>query len=306
MVKEKSFYRLGFKTVLKRISIGVSLGRRIRMNALACAVMLAAGAASAEEFDIESAAVTLFDSFSKIQQQHDTLAMEPERVLDVQNYLIALMRPHWGMDVGYLADLGSDSQQPPTGILLENMFTGTRAVVSRSFGIDMRAAGELMFRVGSDDINEAQTREEVIASLHSVIPSVRMTDRLLAAEDQDSVARHTAANLQIRMYVLGQEYEFSGEDDLIERLPEIRIVLLDQNKETLATSGPVADRQHPIDSILHMCHALNARGIRIEVGNVLGIGSWTDSYPVAELTRLAAVFNGLDQDRPVQVYMGFR
>ncbi len=262
--------------------------------------------ANAETFDVEGAAVGIFDAFSEIRQHSEPMAIEADRAIDVQNYLIALMRPTWGMDVGYLAEPGAGSERPPTGILLENMFTGTRAVIPRSFGIDMLASGELMFRIGSEDINGADTRESAIASLQSVIPAVRMSDQLLPPESRASVDQHTAANLQIRMFVLGHEVELSPETDWIERLPNVAITLMDQDQATVAQSDVDAPREHPIDAVLRISKTLNSRGITLRIGDVIGIGSWTDGYPVADLTRLAAVFVGLGSQDSPQVYMGFQ
>ncbi len=274
--------------------------------ALACALALVPAGACAESFDIEGAAVAYFEAFSRIQAQHEPVLVEPSQVINVQDYLVALMRPTWGMDVGYLADAAADAEMPPTGILLENMFTGTRAVVTRDFGIEMLAAGELMFRVGSEDINSATTREDALAALQSVIPAVRMSDQLLAADARRNPEQHMAANLQIRMYVLGNEVELADDVDWVERLPKVGITLLDQDKQQLAASSLDPGRTHPIDAVLRMRDALNSRGIALKSDDVLGIGAWTEGYPVADLSRLAAVFDGVVPNQPMQVYMGFK
>jgi len=271
-----------------------------------CTMMIAPSGSNADEFDVEASAVAIFSAFSSVQQQQEAINVQPDRVHEVQDYLIALMRPHWGMDVGYLSDAVAEDAELPTGILLENMFTGTRAIITRDFGIDMYAAGEMVFRVKSENINNAQSREDVMAALHSVIPAVRMTDRLLVDESQHDTHLHTAANLQIRLYVFGQEIELNSETDWVETLSEVDIVLLDQNKIELTTSDTDHAHAHPVDAVLRLCRKLNSRGIQLKSGDVLGIGTWTGSHPVANITRLAAVFDGLDPNQPVQVYMGFR
>ncbi len=232
--------------------------------------------------------------------------MEPGRAIEVQDYLIALMRPTWGMDVGYFAEGVDESGAPSTGILLENHFTGTRAVINRAYGINMHAAGELMFRVGSEFINDATAKDEVIASLESVIPAIRMTDRLLPDQAQEDSEQHLAANLQVRMFVLGGEIPLEDSSDVIDRLSDVQIKLLDQSKSIIVASDAAKQHGHPIDAVCNVVEALKQRGIYLRQGDVIGIGSWTDSYPVADLTRLSAKFDGLDAGDPNKILVGFR
>ena len=98
--------------------------------------------------DIEQTASTLFKSFTKNNSIDQHLDIDSTSAIAVQDFYIALLRPTWGMDVGYSAlatDVENSAFDPPTGVLLENMFTGTRAIIDRSLGIDMQAAAELFF-----------------------------------------------------------------------------------------------------------------------------------------------------------------
>ena len=267
------------------------------------------GGTKAEQIDIESTAVQIFGAIKATQPLEQKLSVSTSDALVVQDYLIALMRPTWGMDVGYCANMAYHSDthlMPQTAILLENMFTGTRAIVSRAFGIDMHAAGELMFRVKSDDINVASTRQEMITAVSSVIPAVRMTDQLLGEDEADDDAASVATNLQVRMFVLGREYKLNDDEDWIQRLPQVSITLSDEGGRELTNSNSQAKRLHPIDSLLLVRDALFERGILLKPNDVVGIGIWTGEYPIATLGRLAADFEGLADDKPERIYMGFK
>lgn len=279
---------------------------RLLANVL-LATLLWCGGASAAHANVEEEAVALYRAYAGVKQHDGDLEVDADLALSVQEFFIALLRPQWGLDVGYVSGEPSGGMSAlPTGILLENMFTGTRSTITRAFGIDMHAAGELVFRVSSTAINEASTRHEALAALHSVIPAVRMTDRLLGEDSRDSGANHVAANLEIRMFVFGSEIHLSSDADWIERLQNVSVELLDQDKAQVAASASDARRVHPLDAVLHLCHSLNDRGITVRENDVLGVGVWTPGYPVADLERLAANFTGLEPHGPVQVYMGFR
>lgn len=258
--------------------------------------------------DIEGTANTLFKSFTKTNAVETELDVDSELAIEVQNFYIALLRPTWGMDVGYAAlatQSAHEGQSPPTGILLENMFTGTRATISRSLGIDMQAAAELYFRVKSADLNFAVNREEVLRSLHSVIPGVRLSDTLVSEHVPHDRSVLSAANLEVRMCVLGGPLDLDSDLDWIERLSSFDIAMFDQDKQQIATKG-ASMSVHPLDAVLATRDALVARGIQVVEGDILAIGTLTDHIGVGELSRLRVEFEGLSDEQPVFVYMAFR
>ena len=261
--------------------------------------------AIAEEISIEETANTIFKAFSKTSQLEDALIVNATSAVAVQDYFIALLRPTWGMDVGYAAASSDDAAKPLTGVLLENMFTGTRAIIDRSYGIQMQASAELLFRVGSDDLNVASDRIQALAALDSVIPGVRLSDVILAGDGPHDFAVYSAANLQIRMCVLGGELKLDSEVDWMNRLAEYSVVLYDENKDRISDYEHTT-ATHPLDAVLLMVDALAERGILVRKNDLLALGPLTDGVAVGDLSRLRAVFHGLSEDQQVSVYMGFR
>lgn len=254
---------------------------------------------------VEETANRIFKAFSKTNQLEGDLDVSPAAAVAVQDFYIALLRPTWGMDVGYAAVSGGDTAGPLTGILLENMFTGTRAVIDRSYGIHMRASAELLFRVGSDELNIATDRMEALAALQSVIPGVRLSDALLA----DGIPHHhavtSAANLEVRMCVLGGELKLISGVDWINRLADYSVVMYDQDKATISDYQN-SSSTHPLDAVLEIRDALAQRGILVQRDDLIALGPLTGGVAVEELSRLRAVFHGLSDEQQVSVYMGFR
>ncbi len=270
--------------------------------------LLSCSLAMAETVDIEQTANTLFKSFTRTDSVETDLNVTPDLAIAVQEYYIALLRPTWGMDVGYIAqatDEMSVAKGAPTGILLENMFTGTRAVIDRTLGIDMHAAAELYFRVKSENLNTATTREEALAALDAVIPGVRLSDALLPIPVDQDQSLQSAANLEVRMCVLGGPLQISGEQNWNERLANFSVVMSDQDKQQIATLNPSLS-VHPLDAVLATRDSLLQRGIQVVAGDILAVGTLTDEHRIENLTRLRAEFNGLSDEQQVYVYMGFR
>ncbi len=257
---------------------------------------------------IESQASTIFKAFTKNHQIDTPLEVETEYVVDVQNYYIALLRPTWGMDVGYASlamRKNPDWETPPTAILLENMFTGTRAVIHRSYGVHMHAAAEIMFRVGDQGINNASTREEALAALASVIPGVRLSDKLAARTHPVSQSFNSAMNLEVRFCVLGGEIPITSKHDWIKKLDNFSLSMFDQNKNEIAVNNE-PNAVHPLDAVLKTRDALHQRGIHLLPNEILAIGPLTEDFSVDELTRLRVVYDGLSDDDEAFVYIGFQ
>ncbi len=285
---------------------------RLRLQLLLSGAFLAAAAtgfANDSAMSVEDNAVVIFSAFTEQQSLDATdLAVTPETADSIQDFYIALLRPTWGMDVGYasLAMARSDTAElPPTGVLLENMFTGTRAVISRSFGFDMHAAAELMVRVGSPELNHATTRLEALSGLQALIPTVRLSDGYRSDAGAQAPPLARAANLYVRLCVLGRELGLRHEPAEIENLSSYSVEMLDQNQQQIVRKTS-AGQPHILDAVLATVKALGSRGIEVRTGDVLALGPLTDRFPVSELTRLRAVFHDLDRDEELSVYMGFQ
>ncbi len=258
--------------------------------------------------DVEQTASALFKSFTKTNPLATQLDIDPDVAIAVQEFYIALLRPTWGMDVGYAAQATHEDtgdENPPTGILLENMFTGTRAIINRSLGINMQAAAELYFRVKSANLNQASSRTEALMTLQSVIPGVRLSDARFNEPVTLGRPLLSAANLEVRMCVLGGALELDGDAAWIDRLANFSVMMLDQDQQLVAQR--LASRSvHPLDAVLATRDALLQRGIHLSAGDILAVGTLTDGYSVANLSRLRVDFAGLSEEQPVFVYMGFR
>ena len=263
---------------------------------------------SAADSSVEEVAKTIFKAFTRNQQIESGLSVESESAVAVQDFYIALLRPTWGMDVGYAShamSLRNGMAAPITGILLENMFTGTRAVVDRSYGVYMQAAAELLFRVRSADLNFADTKEQALAALKTVIPGVRLSDTLVSEPKSSDQSLASATNLEVRFCVLGRELELDQDNDWINKLSTYSVSMYDQDKKKIAMldgSGLI----HPLDAVLLTRDSLLERGIQVQENDILAIGQLTEGFAVKDLSRLRTEFEGLSDGDPVFVYMGFR
>lgn len=101
----------------------------------------------------------------------------------VRDRFIERLIPILGQSIGYKAGLTNKTAQerfnishPLRGILLEQMLLPSGSIVPANFGARPLFEGDLIVRVGSDAINDATTRQEVLAALDAVIPFIELPD----------------------------------------------------------------------------------------------------------------------------------
>lgn len=88
--------------------------------------------------------------------------------------------------IGYKVGLTNDAirrvfraDAPQWGTLYEGMLLLNGSEVSASFGAQPTVEADLLVRVGSADINAAQTIDEVMKALDQVIPFIELPDMLV-------------------------------------------------------------------------------------------------------------------------------
>ncbi|MEQ8970346.1 MAG: hypothetical protein RIE73_08100 [Coleofasciculus sp. C1-SOL-03] len=124
---------------------------------------------------------------------------------------IEKLTPILGQRIGYKAGLTSTTAQerfnishPLRGILLEQMLLPSGSIVPANFGARPLFEGDLIVRVGSEAINEATTRQEVLAALDAVIPYIELPDLIYDSGVKLDAADLIAINVGARLGIVGE------------------------------------------------------------------------------------------------------
>jgi len=239
----------------------------------------------------------------------DLTVTEAEQLRD---RFIKRLTPILGQPIGYKAGLTSSAAQerfnvshPLRGILLEQMLLPNGSIIPANFGARPLFEGDLIVRVGSDAINEATTRQEVLASLDAVIPFIELPDLIYDSEVKLDAADLIAINVGARLGIVGEPIPLAATSEWQERLGQIQLVILDETGKELATGTSNALLGHPLDVVLWIRDDLKSVGKRLKKGDLISLGTITPLMPVESGQTIRAQYFGLTEQDAVELSVSF-
>ncbi|MGD1952415.1 MAG: 2-keto-4-pentenoate hydratase [Leptolyngbyaceae cyanobacterium] len=209
----------------------------------------------------------------------------------VVGYKVALTNPEAQSQLGI--------SHPLYGFLLENMLLEDGADLPMDFGARPLAEGDLMVRVGSAEINQAETDLELLAGLDAVIPFLELPDLIYEEDAILNAGALVAVNMGARYGVLGDPVELEAEEQGLEQLASIRVVLTNDEGQFLTEGNSTALLGHPINALRWLRDTLHTQGVDLRPGDLLSLGSITASVPLdptANISGIEARYFGLDGD----------
>ena len=235
-----------------------------------------------------------------------------ERARRVQNQFVENLVPHLGEIVGYKAALTNAQaqkkfqvSQPLPGIILERMLLKNGAIVPANFGSVPMLEGDLMVRVGSEDINTATNSREILASLDAVIPFMELPDLMYSQNVPLNAPALLAINVGARLGILGEAIPLTNSNQGEKDLAQIKLVILDQEGKELATGESSILLGHPLQVVIWLRDELKMQGIFLKKGDLLSLGSITPLIPVKPGMSIKAQYFGLGTAEPVTVSVNF-
>lgn len=272
-------------------------------------LLLPTGALHADVGSVLARSAAAYGSLAPIAEASGVDIGEAERI---QRMLVLNLRPRFGEVVGYKAALTSPAVQqrfgvsrPLTGVLLENMFTSTGSIIDRDAAVRPVLEIDLLVRVGDERINEAASREQVLAALSEVIPFVEVPDLMYASDVAIGAADIVAINAGARLGVAGVPVPLAGMSDAAERLAAFTAEMVDGEGRVLASGRGSALMGHPLDAVLWLKNDLGRQGYRLKTGNLLSLGGIGPPVPLEGLKRVTATYRGL-AEHPLEIHIGIR
>ncbi len=225
----------------------------------------------------------------------------------IRTLFIQALQPQMGPIVGYKAALTNPKaqaqfqvQHPLRGMLLQQMLLPSGATVDPNFGTFPLSEGDLMVRVGSEAINTASSRAEILAALDAVIPFIELPDRVYGNAKGLRAPALVAINAGARLGVMGEAIALEPTPDWEARLGQIHLDILDTQGTVLASGESNALLGHPLEAVRWLRDDLRAAGIQLKPGDLLSLGTMTPLVPVQPNSRIRARYTGLG-DEPLEV-----
>lgn len=238
-----------------------------------------------------------------------------EQGKQIQKQFVRELSKTLGPRVGYKAGLTSAAArerfgvaEPLRGVLLEKMLLpngANGAVVAANFGSRAIAEGDLIVRVGSEAINQAETPQEVLASLDAAIPFIELADLVYSEEVKLNASAIAAINVGARSGILGNPIPLAATDEWEKRLANLRLELLDESGTVLAAGKGSDLLGHPLNVVLWLKDSLAAEGKQLKKGDLLSLGTIAKPIPVRANTKIRARYQGLDPAGSVEIEVKF-
>lgn len=218
----------------------------------------------------------------------------------VVGYKVALTNPNAQAQLGV--------SHPLYGFLLENMLLENGASLPMEFGSRPQAEGDLMVRVGSADINQADTDLELLAALDAVIPFLELPDLIYEPDANVNAGALVAVNVGARYGVVGDPVDLAADESGLDQLATIRVVLNNAQGQFLAEGSSDALLGHPINAVRWLRDTLNSQGVELRPGDLLSLGSVTSlvSLEETDIQGIEARYFGLESaERSVDLEVSF-
>lgn len=224
-----------------------------------------------------------------------TNGFSPLQVGRLQVEFVRRLKDFLGPVVGFKAALTSPAaqaqfgvSQPLLGFLLEDMLLDNGATLPADFGARPIVESDLMVRVGSSAINTAETNQELLASLESVIPFIELPDLVYQSNARLDAGALVAINVGARRGVLGEAIRLDPTEDWETQLGQIRVAMVNGRGQTLAAGETSALLGHPLNAVRWLRDTLRAQGIELQPGDLLSLGTITPPMPVEADTTVRA------------------
>jgi 2-keto-4-pentenoate hydratase len=244
-------------------------------------------------------------------------ALDPPPTLDqamkIQTEYNRAIMPTFGKVVGYKAGLTNPNIQkafgvsaPVRGTLMEKMLLKSGATIEAAFGARPLYEGDLILRVGSENINAAATPMDALRAIDAAIPFIELPDLVYAKDVKINGPLLAAVNVAARYGIVGEPIPIEATPEWMERLKNFKCQIYDKEGTMLVEAPGSSLMDHPIHVVLWIRDSLRADGIRLKKGDLLSLGTITKLTPTAPGTVVRARYVGLDPKGPVEISVNFK
>lgn len=198
------------------------------------------------------------------------------------------LQPLLGAPLGYKAaaitppaqrDLGV--HEPLSATYLAGMFRmldGHEAIVPANYGARPIVEAKLVVTVRDEGINDARTPAEAAQHIAYVLPSIELGDSLVQPAQKLTGPILTLYNVGGRAMLNGPPVTFDAAKHS-EALRELVVTTRDGYGKTLEVERGTSIMGDPLKAVLWIIRDQNARGVRLRVGDRLGLGALSRVRP---------------------------
>ena len=234
---------------------------------------------------------TIADCYRQIIDDMDTAR-------SAQADLIALLTEDY-QRAGYKVGL-TDSKaqemfgihQPLVGVLFKEMLLPDGASIALDSATSLLVELDLLARVKSADINQAESIEDIARHIDAIVPFIELPDALFRLDGGNPAALLLAGNVGARWGVTGVPVTVIDAQELVKRLPSMMFRLSTDTGEVLHEGRGDRILGHPLNSILYLLKELALRNETLKQGNLISLGAIGGPVKAERSRRYTAEYSG--------------
>ena len=222
--------------------------------------------------------------------------MDKARILQVE--VVALLEQD-SRRAGYKVGLTDSSSrdrfgitQPLVGVLFRTMILPDGAVIDLDSTTSLLVELDLLARVKSTAINQANTIEDIARHIDAIVPFIELPDALFRLDGDNAAPLLMAGNVGARWGVAGAPVTVDNAGELVESLPGLRLQLSDDTGAVIRSGSGSQILGHPLNSILFLQKELALRNETIRPGQLLSLGAIGGPLAAQRGRRYTAVYSG--------------
>ncbi len=192
--------------------------------------------------------------------------------------------------------------QPLVGVLFKQMLQQDGAEIALDSATSLLVELDLLARVSSAGINQAESVEDVARHIEAIVPFIELPDALFRLDGGNAAALLMAGNVGARWGVAGIPATVVDAQDLVERLPSMTFRLTTDTGKVLREGRGDRILGHPLNSILHLLEELRLRNETLKQGDLISLGAIGGPVKAEQGRRYTAQYSGYgDRDLTVSV-----
>lgn len=212
-----------------------------------------------------------------------------------QAEVVKLLTEEKGSPIGYKVAFTNKNlqqqvgiEQPLTGVLLEKMLLPDGSSIPINSGARLIYEADLLVKVKSDKINEAENIMEVARYLESVTPFLEVPDLMLAPGEKITGELLLAMNLNARWGIIGESIPVDDEVEFLDAIGNLEVEMFDESGFPLLNARGTEILGHPFNSILFLVKELRSQGKSLKAGEIVSLGSF-GTFNLAEAGKTIIV-----------------
>ena len=171
---------------------------------------------------------------------------------------------------------------PATAVLFEHMFIKNGSSIDKNFGHRTLIEPDLMMIVKNSNIMNAKNPLEASNYISSIHPFMELPALQIAEDEPMTGAVIVAINMVATKMVMGPGVLMQSTPEFIQSLSTLETVFEDEKGKIIQTSPGSSLMGNPMNVVMWLIEDFNKRGITLEAGDRISLGSVGKLFPLKE------------------------